>query len=127
MSEILKQTMKFLMRGTTKPAARDEAATKNPVATANLELVSTGALQELLESNDEEAKRSIRKAAEGRDGVLAHDAENNRYEIVDVDGNEDFSLVSTKMLYRMLVKDNPIENDVVGSSFSGSGDPYDND
>ena len=83
---------------------------EDSVATTELELVSTGALQKILASNDENAKRDLRKAAESGDGVLARDAENNRYEIVDAAGNEDFSLVSTQMLHRMLEKDNPVKD-----------------
>jgi len=103
--------------------------------TAEFELVSTMMLQKILESDDEKAKRSIEKAADGGDGVLALDTDNDSYEIVDADsarceivdagGNEEFSLVSTQMLRRILHKDEPeaeeaVEPVVLDSAF----DPY---
>jgi len=117
-SNILKQTMKFLKQ---EPA-------EDSVATTELELVSTGALQKILASNDENAKRDLRKAAESGDGVLARDTESNRYEIVDAAGNEDFSLVSTQMLHRMLEKDNPEKEKVeVPVAMESGFDPYNSD
>ncbi len=126
---MLKQTMKFLRQVSARTESHDGAAIEDPVATTELELVSTGKLQKILDSNDEKAKRSIRKAAETGDGLLAHDAENDQYKIVDAAGDEDFSLVSTQMLHRMLAKDNPVEKKkaeapaVSDSAF----DPYNSD
>ncbi len=120
MSNILKQTMKPFK----------QAPEEDSLATTELELVSTGALEKILASNDENAKRDLRKAAESGDGVLARDAENDRYETVDAASNEDFSLVSTEMLHRMLERDNPVEEkdegDVPVATDSGF-DPYNSD
>lgn len=120
MSNILKQTMKFFK----------QAPAEDSLATTELELVSTGALQKILASNDENAKRDLRKAAESGEGVLARDAENNRYEIVDATGKDDFSLVSTQMLHRMLEKDNPEkekEKVEVPVAMESGFDPYNSD
>lgn len=79
-----------------------------PVEPAEFELVSTMELQRILDSDDE-ARQKIEDAArteENPDAVLAHNTENDDYEFVDADGNEEFSLVSTQMLFKILAKDN---------------------
>ena len=96
--------------------------------TTEFELVSTVMLQKILKSDDEKAKRSIEKAARGGDGVLAHDTDNDRYEIVDAAGNEEFSLVSTQMLQRILDKDKPEPLEPVEPVVMETGfDPYNSD
>ena len=79
-----------------------------PVEPAEFELVSTMELQQILDSDDE-ARQKIEEAAraeENPDAVLARNAEKNDYEFVDADGSEEFSLVSTQMLFKILAKDN---------------------
>jgi hypothetical protein len=49
------------------------------------ELVSTKMLETILDTEDDRQKQALRDAAASRDGVLAHDAENNRFEIIDDD------------------------------------------
>ena len=93
MSEELKHTIKIVKQSNTEPV--------------EFELVSTVMLQKILKSDDEKAKRSVEKAAKSGDGVLALNTDNDSYEIVDADGNEKFSLVSTQMLQRVLDKDKP--------------------
>lgn len=60
-------------------------------------------LPKILASDD--AKQDLEAAALEDDGVLAHDVQNDRYEVVDADGHDDFSLVSTQMLQRILRTD----------------------
>lgn len=89
-----------------------------PVEPAEFELVSTMELQNILES-DNDARQKIEDAAraeENPDAVLAHNAEKDDYEFVDADGSEEFSLVSTQMLFKILAKDN-----VDGSSDNDDG------
>lgn len=58
----------------------------DPVATIELELVSTQALEETLRSNDPRSRASIERAAEHHgDGVLARDPVNGNFEIIDND------------------------------------------
>ena len=121
MSEELKHTIKIVKNSKSE--------------TAEFELVSTMMLQKILKSDDEKAKRSIERAADGADGVLALDTDNDSYEIVDADsarceivdadGNEEFSLVSTQMLQRILHKDKPEAEEPVEPVVLDSGfDPY---
>lgn len=79
-----------------------------PVEPAEFELVTTMELQNILDS-DNDARQKIEDAAraeENPDAVLAHNAEKGDYEFVDADGSEEFSLVSTQMLFKILAKDN---------------------
>ncbi len=114
MSDQLKHTMKIVKSSNTQ--------------TSEFELVSTVMLQKILKSDDEKAKRSIEKAACGGEGVLAHNTDNDRYEIVDAAGNEEFSLVSTQMLQRILDKDKPEPPEPVEPVVKETGfDPYNSD
>jgi hypothetical protein len=56
-----------------------------PVESVELELVTTGMLEQILQTDDDDAKRRLREAARGKDGVLAHDPRRGRYEIIDDD------------------------------------------
>lgn len=132
MSEQHSPTVKILRPSKVTADGRGRSVWTDPIATAELELVSTVMLEKILESDDDNAKRSIAKAAESGDGVLVHDAHNNSYQIVDADDNEEFSLVSTQMLRHMLDKDKPVKKTPVAppdsESVSGSGfDPYNSD
>lgn len=71
MVERLKQTVRIIRRDMPDPV--------------ELELVSTKMLETILDTEDERQKQALRNAAASRDGVLAHDAENNRFEIIDDD------------------------------------------
>lgn len=114
MSDQLKHTMKIVKNSNTQ--------------TSEFELVSTVMLQKILKSDDEKAKRGIEKAARGGEGVLAHDTDNDRYEIVDAAGNEEFSLVSTQMLQHILDKDKPKALEPVEPVVMETGfDPYNSD
>jgi len=108
MSSDFKQTVRIVRNGSDEPT--------------ELELVSTVMLERILKSDDSHRKDELREAAKGCDGVLAHNADSDRFEIIDDyelpqdivlepvagsndDGKNDFSLVSTQMLQRMLSKD----------------------
>ena len=104
-----------------------------PVEPAEFELVTTMELQNILDSNDD-ARQKIEDAAraeENPDAVLAHNTESDDYEFVDADGSEEFSLVSTQMLFKILAKENADgssdNDDDAGAQPKDSGggfDPY---
>ncbi len=131
MSEPFKQTVKIIR----KPKEGSDDSNRNvwsdPIEPIELELVSTGMLRQILKSGDEDAKKKIEEVAmtdKDVDGVLAHDTEKNDYEIVDTDGNDDFSLVSTQMLRKILGNDDveQANNDTDVVADSGF-DPYNTD
>lgn len=105
MSDELKKTVRILC----KPKAGDAQSNRNvwsgPIESGEFELVSTMMLQTILETDDGDARQKLEAAAEldvEGSGLLAHNAEKDSYEIIDGAGNDDFSLVSTQMLQRML-------------------------
>ena len=131
MSEPFKQTVKIIR----KPKEGSDDSNRNvwsdPIETIELELVSTGMLRQILKSGDEDAKKKIEEVAmtdQDVDGVLAHDTEKNDYEIVDTDGNDDFSLVSTQMLRKILGNDDVEQaNDDIATVAESGCDPYNSD
>ena len=110
------------------PGGADRNVWSDPVEPAEFELVSTLMLQKILKSDDEDRKQKIEDAAArdaGADGVLARDVGTDSYRIVDSDGSEEFSLVSTQMLQKMLNKDAPEKVDEEEITAVESGfDPY---
>lgn len=74
---------------TLKPAkvrtdGRGRSVWADPVATAKFELVTTGELRVILDSDDKESVRAIEDAATAADdGVLARNAETGMFEIID--------------------------------------------
>lgn len=103
-----------------------------PIEPAEFELVSTVELQRILDS-DSEARHKIENAVEceeNPDAVLAHDAENDQYEFIDAEGSEEFSLVSTQMLFKILARENgtdkPVNDEIAADEDLDDGgfDPY---
>jgi len=82
MNDKLKQTMKIL-RG-TKIVTDDRGRTvwADPVESANLELMSTQMLQQIIEKGDDDTKDDLREVAEGKDGILSRDTENGKFEVI---------------------------------------------
>lgn len=82
MNDKLKQTMKILR--STKVATDDRGRNvwADPVESANLELMSTQMLQQIIEKGDDDTKDDLREVAEGKDGLLARDTENGKFEII---------------------------------------------
>lgn len=83
MSERLKKTVKLVRRGKLGTDERGANVWTGEVEPCELELVSTAELQRIIESTDESGKASLEEAAAGKDGVLAHDVTNDRFEIID--------------------------------------------
>lgn len=79
-------TPKYLVQRQPKVMADDrgQSVSSDTVETAGLELVSTMALNRILDSDDKQKRASIEKAANpAHDGVLAMDPENGTFEIID--------------------------------------------
>jgi hypothetical protein len=105
MADEADKTLRILRKPVSGHDGSDRNVWSGPVDSGEFELVSTMMLQTILKSDDGNARKQIEAAAEldveGR-GLLAHNAKNDSYEIVDGAGNDDFSLVSTQMLQRIL-------------------------
>jgi hypothetical protein len=133
MSDELKKTVRILQK--PRASLADRNVWSRPVESGEFELVSTMMLQTILKSDDGTARQQIEAAAsldvEGQ-GLLAHNAKDDRYEIVDVAGNDDFSLVSTQMLKHIL-KDGDAGASVEGfddldlREMDSGFDPYNHD
>ena len=85
MADPLKQTVRIQRKPKVKTDDLGHSVWDESVQTTELELVSTMMLKQILESDDEKARRRIEKAAHGKEGVLARDAGSNRFEIIDDD------------------------------------------
>jgi len=79
----LKRTLRILRHPKVSLDDRGRSVWIDPVESAELELVSTVMLERVLKSDDEGRKKKIRAVATGKDGVLAHDRENDSFKIVD--------------------------------------------
>lgn len=82
MTDDLKKTTRVVRRPKVRTDDRGRTVWDDTVRTANLELVSTQMLQQLIESDDHATTTGLQKAAQQKDGVLAHDPEQNRFEII---------------------------------------------
>ena len=83
MADELFKTVRIVRRSKVATDDRGRTVWVDPVESAELELVTTTMLTRMLDSDDEQRKQRIREVAEGKDGLLAHDAENDRFEIID--------------------------------------------
>jgi len=155
-SENFKRTVKIVRRPKVTTDGRGRTVWADSVETTELQLVSTQMLQQIIDSDDGSKKDRIREVAEGNDGLLAHDVENDSFEIISddelqkildgdlsqpttrkvagviyepltetVNENEEFSLVSTQVLRRML---NPEEDEETPEEapIESGFDPYNN-
>ncbi len=85
MSDELKKTVRIVRKPKVALDEHGHSVWTEPVEAVELDLVSTTMLKEILDSDDKKAKRRIEEAAQGKDGVLAHDTQNNKFEIIDDD------------------------------------------
>lgn len=153
MNDELKKTTRIAGRRKVRTDERGRTIWDDTVKTANLELVSTQMLQQLIDSEDHAVASKLQEASLGKDGILAHDAEQNRFEIISdeelehilngteaqyhaneaaavgepmvesVAEEEEFELVSTQMLRQILSPEDFCELDDGDSAPSGF-DPY---
>ena len=155
MNDKLKQTMKILRSSKVTTDGSGRSIWTDTIETAQLELLSSQKLQQIIAAGDADMNDELREVAEGKDGILARDIGSGKFEIisdealqdvlneeeaeseaVDVaglvgeeavsDGNADgLELVSTQMLRVVLGPDG--EKQIVAEEPDDSGfDPYDN-
>lgn len=82
MPDDFQQTVKIVRKPKVVTDDRGRNVWSDPVATADLELVSTQMLRQLIEAGDQSAKEQIRDAAVGKEGLLAHNTSSDRFEII---------------------------------------------
>lgn len=153
MNDDLKKTARIVSKPKVKTDDRGRTVWDDTIKTANLELVSTQMLQQLIDADDEATTSHLKEVSMGQDGVLAHDAEENRFEIISdeelqhiLDGTdahynagkaafveeaaveasaeeEELELVSTQMLRQILSPDDFSELGEDETASSGF-DPY---
>jgi len=85
MNDELFKTVRLVRRGKVTTDDRGRSVWAEPVADAELELVSTQMLQQMLESDDEERKERLKAASSARDGVLARNTSTEDFEVIDDD------------------------------------------
>ena len=85
MSDEFKQTVRIVRKPKVALDEHGHSVWTEPVETVQLDLVSTTMLRKILDSQDQEARQRIEEAAQGKDGVLAHDTQSNQFEIIDDD------------------------------------------
>ena len=85
MSDDLSKTVRLVRRGKVTTDDRGRSVWAEPVADAELELVSTQMLEQMLESDDEERKERLKTASSARDGVLARNTSTEDFEVIDDD------------------------------------------
>ncbi len=84
MSADKRQAILVKRQSKVRTDSRGRSVWADPVESADLELVSTLALQRILTSDDDQAKKSIAEVAESvDDGVLARDPDNGEFEIIN--------------------------------------------
>ena len=76
------QTTRILRRPKVTTDERGRTVWVDPVETANLELVSTQTLKQIIETDDVDTNVRLREVAEGKDGLLARDIDKDRFEII---------------------------------------------
>ena len=82
MNDELKITTRIVKTPKVKTDDRGRTVWDDTVKMANLELVSTQMLQQLIDAGDDATTSHLREVAGGEDGLLAHDAEKGRFEII---------------------------------------------
>ena len=82
MNDELKRTRKFVRRSKVMTDESGRTVWDGTVKTANLELVSSQMLKQLIETNDSDTQDQLREVAQGPDGVLARDADKGQFEII---------------------------------------------
>ncbi len=131
MSEQLKNTVRINKSALTQSDSSNTNVWSEPIESIEFELVSTASLKKLL-TTDEDTRRKLETVAAeatGTPGVLAHNVDNDRYEIVDAQGSDEFSLVSTQMLTHMLKSDAQpaTDADLLPDDPNSGFDPYNSD
>ncbi len=85
MSDDLKKTMRLVRRNKCITDERGRTVWNVPIENTELELVSTQRLKQMIETEGRDAKQRIARAAREKDGILAHSASDDRFQIIDDD------------------------------------------
>jgi len=85
MTEEFKKTVKIVCPPKVHTDERGRTVWSETVETATLELVSTQMLKKIIDSDDADRQGRLREAANSKEGVLAHNTENDRFEIITDD------------------------------------------
>ncbi len=85
MTEEFKKTVKIVRPPKVHTDERGRTVWSDTVETATLELVSTQMLKKIIDSDDADRQGRLREAAKGKEGLLAHNSENDRFEIITDD------------------------------------------
>lgn len=82
MNDKLDQTQKILRSPKVTTDERGRTVWIDPVETANLELVSTQMLKQLMETADAGVNNELQNIAKSDNGLLARDTDNDRFEVI---------------------------------------------
>ncbi len=85
MSDDLKNTIRLVRKNKCITDDRGRTVWNVPIENTELELVSTERLEEMIRTDGERAKERIARAAQKKDGILAHNPADNRFQIIDDD------------------------------------------
>jgi len=78
----LNRTQRILRSPKVTTDERGRTVWVDPVETAKLELVSTQMLKQIIEADDVDMTDHLREVAEGQDGLLARNVDEDRFEII---------------------------------------------
>ena len=82
MNDDLNKTQRILRSPKVTTDERGRTVWVDPVETANLELVSTQMLKQIIDAGDEVTHKNLREMAEGEQGLLARDIDKGRFEVI---------------------------------------------
>ena len=82
MNDKLNQTMRILRSPKVTTDERGRTVWVDPVESANLELVSTRMLKQIIEVGDVGTNDRLCEVAKGEDGLLARDIDKGRFEVI---------------------------------------------
>ena len=85
MSDELKKTIRLVRENKCITDDRGRTVWNVPIENTELELVSTQRLKQMIETDGRRAKERIAKVAEEKDGILAHNPADDRFQIIDDD------------------------------------------
>ena len=85
MADELKRTVRIVRNTKIGVDERGRNVWTKPIQEVELDLVSTTMLKRVLDSGSEAQRKQLAEAAQGKDGVLAHDPDRDRFEIIDDD------------------------------------------
>ncbi len=85
MSDDLKKTIRLVRKNKCITDDRGRTVWNVPIENTELELVSTERLEQMIAADGKRAKERIARAAKQKDGILAHNAADDRFQIIDDD------------------------------------------